>query len=201
MNNPTPMIEAEHFYLRAIERADYEQAMGAWLNDREVTRYLVRGTIPQNLEQRVQSYEQLLHSSTDIELAIVMKENDAVVGVAGLHGIQWVPRHAELRILIGNRQAWGKHIGREASQLLLAYGFEILNLQKILLGVNQANIRALRCYQAIGFVEEGVLRREVYRNGKYYDVVRMSMLVEEYRKQLDQWSTKPAIMRQLHHHD
>lgn len=55
-----------------------------------------------------------------------------------------------------------------------------MNLEKVWLGVNAANMAALSCYKKAGFQEEGILRKEVFRNNKYYDIIRMSILREEY---------------------
>ena len=63
---------------------------------------------------------------------------------------------------------------------MIDYGFDKLNLNKIWLGVNSENKAAVKSYKAAGFVEEGVLRQEIYRNGRYYDATRMSILREEF---------------------
>jgi RimJ/RimL family protein N-acetyltransferase len=38
----------------------------------------------------------------------------------------------------------------------------------------------VKSYEKSGFKREGVLRQEIYRNGKYYDAIRMSVLRQEY---------------------
>ena len=83
--------------------------------------------------------------------------------------------------MIGDTSFWNKGIGTEVNQLLMIYGFEMLNLEKIWLGVNAANSSAHKSYLNAGFKEEGRLRNEVYRAGEYFDVVRMSILRNEYQ--------------------
>jgi len=48
------------------------------------------------------------------------------------------------------------------------------------------NPGARRVYEHVGFVLEGVLRRAMFREGRYIDVHRMSILEEEWRATLGQ---------------
>jgi RimJ/RimL family protein N-acetyltransferase len=91
-------------------------------------------------------------------------------------------RTAEFRIFLGNKAYWTRGIGTECTKLMVVYGFEKLNLNRIWLGVNADNIGGVRAYEKAGFIKEGILRQEQYRNFRYYDVVRMSVLRSEYEK-------------------
>ena len=192
-----PFLKGRLFYLRPVRRTDYDAVMTRWLSDRTVTRFLSRGTFPQTTEQLSRQYDQLITSSSDIEFTIALTENDAAIGVVGLHSMSWIARHAELRILIGERQSWRQGIGTEACQLICSYGFEVLNFQKVWLGVSAGNLAALTAYRLSGFQEEGRLRNELFRNGRYYDVVRMSMLEAEYRTHSPNWPCASLIAEQL----
>jgi diamine N-acetyltransferase len=56
-----------------------------------------------------------------------------------------------------------------------------MNLHRIYLRVHADNLGAIKAYQAAGFVHEGVLRQDVYRNGEYLDVLVMAVLKSEWR--------------------
>ena len=47
-------------------------------------------------------------------------------------------------------------------------------------GQGTGNVRAVRSYEKAGFVLEGRLREAVYKNGKYDDVLIMSVLRSEW---------------------
>ena len=64
--------------------------------------------------------------------------------------------------------------------LLLRHGFRTLNLNRVYLRVHADNKRAIRTYEKVGFVHEGKLRQAVYKNGKYKDVLLMSVLHDEW---------------------
>jgi len=82
--------------------------------------------------------------------------------------------------LIGDKSYWNQGYGTEALRLLLRVGFETLNLHRIFLRVYETNPRAIRAYEKAGFVQEGRQRQAEFKDGRYIDVLVMSMLVAEY---------------------
>ena len=181
-NHPAVYLTGKGIYLRSLCEQDFTDTMPSWINDRDVTRFLARGTFPANTSALKAEFEQLQTNEHEIQLALVEKSSDKYIGIVGLHTVNWIARHGEFRILIGEKELWGKGYGTEACQLMVAYAFEALNFNRVWLGVNAANQRAVKSYQAGGFKTEGELRHEVYRNGVYYNVVRMSILRNESMK-------------------
>lgn len=193
----SPFLVCEGAYLRPVQREDFTVHLRQWLTEREVTRHLVRGIFPTTLEQLENAFVETQNNPSEVQLTVVAKERNEPIGITGLYGIDWLPRLSEFRILLGSRAHWGRGIGTEVCQMLIAYGFETLNLHKIWLGVNSANMRAAKSYQKVGFVNEGQLRQEIYRNGRYYDAVRMSLLRGEYDTVVTTWPIYRAIQEQL----
>ena len=75
----------------------------------------------------------------------------------------------------------GKGHGTDMLRALLAFGFDSLRLERIELDVYDFNADAHRLYQRIGFVDEGVARHRIFREGRHVDLHQMSMLAAEYR--------------------
>lgn len=175
-----PFIVGKKIYLRGLEKNDLAGNMFQWANDPDVTYYMFTGAMPNTMELLEEEYAQLLKSETDVVLAVIDKEADIHIGNVGLYSINWISRSAEFRIIIGEKEYWSKGYGTEATKLIVEYGFERLNLNKLWLGVNAEHKGAIKAYENAGFVHEGILRQEIYRNGKYYDAVRMSILRDEY---------------------
>jgi RimJ/RimL family protein N-acetyltransferase len=166
--------------LRAFARDDLE-AYRRWLDDPRVTEYLEMGARPTR-EADCEAFWRLASESEDaLVFAIVERKGGKVVGTCGLYLLQWICRRAQFNILIGEPSAWDKGYGSEAARLVLDYAFDKLNLNSVQLGVNADNARAVRSYEKVGFVHEGVRRQFIYRNGRYYDMVMMSVLRDEYR--------------------
>jgi RimJ/RimL family protein N-acetyltransferase len=67
-------------------------------------------------------------------------------------------------------------------RLMLQHGFDTLNLNRIFLRVYSNNLRAIRCYEKAGFVQEGCMRQAHYQDGNYLDILLMSVLHSEWVK-------------------
>lgn len=172
-------LEGDVVYCRALTPDD-APAMSNWLNDEDVTRLLYQGLRPMSAAAVYDVWSREALDSNTISLAVCRKDDDQFVGTTGVYDLQWVVRSASFRVFIGDKASWDRGIGTECARLMLRYGFDKLNLHRIWLGVNAANERAVRAYEKAGFVREGLLRQEQFRNGVYYDVVRMAVLRDEY---------------------
>ena len=175
------MIEGRVVRLRALERTDVERAY-AWVNDREVTQYLLlRYPMSRAQEEKylAETAEQG-NSFADVRLAIETKDG-LHIGMCGLHHGSAEDRHASLGIMVGDKSYWSTGYGSDAVMTLLRFAFDQMNLNKVELGVFEFNARAIACYRKCGFVEEGRLRGDRYAEGRYWDTVVMAVLDEEFR--------------------
>jgi RimJ/RimL family protein N-acetyltransferase len=82
--------------------------------------------------------------------------------------------------MIGDKTYWTQGYGTEAVRLLIKHGFNSLNLNRIFLRVFENNPRAIRAYEKAGFVHEGRERQAEFRDGRYIDVLLMSILKDEF---------------------
>ncbi len=98
-----------------------------------------------------------------------------------MHNIDWVHRSADLGIVIGNKDMWGKGYGKLAWNMITYYGFHVLNLNRIGAGVFKNNIASLKSAQASGFKIEGELREYFFKNGSYHPVMILSALRNEFK--------------------
>lgn len=102
-----------------------------------------------------------------------------LVGYLSIMVIHPVFRSAEMGITIGPADERGKGLGREAVGLGLRYCWDNLGLERVNLRIYGDNPAAIRCYQAAGFVMEGVQRKAAYLAGRRVDVTLMGALREE----------------------
>ena len=177
------MLKGERLILRAWERDDLPR-LHEFNNDLEVE-LLGGGDAPKpQSRERIQMWFEEREKSDKprpSELGnFVIEADGKVIGTCGLWHYSATASNCFLGIGIGDREYWGKHYGREAIGLLLDYAFRVHNLNRVCLDTSSANERALRCYRACGFVEEGRLRRHDWNNGQYVDRVYMGILREEY---------------------
>ena len=173
------MIEGRLVNLRAIEPADAERFF-RWVNDREVMRTLMP-RYPWSLVTEKEWAESAAKPIEfgDVKLAIDTKDGTHI-GTCGLHRGRPEDRHAELGIVIGDKEYWSQGYGTDAMRTLVNFAFQQMNLNKVSLGVFEFNERAQAVYRKLGFVEEGRFREDYYQDGQYWDIIRMSVLRREF---------------------
>jgi len=174
----TVFMDGERLYLRPLESTDLDRCM-AWINDSKMLPFLGRHH-PMSRVQETEWLASQYKSEKHVNLAIVLKEGDRHIGNCGFSNIDYINRVAMFGILIGESDAWNQGYGTEATRLILAYGFEQLNLHRIELEVYSLNPRAKKAYEKVGFKLEGTKRESYYRNGQFHDTHIMAMLRSEW---------------------
>lgn len=175
------VIYGNRVRLRSAERSDLEKFM-EWINDPEVTEGLTL-FLPMSSVDEEKWFETVMQRPQEEKpLVIDMKEGSTwrLIGNSSFFDFDWVARSAEVGIMIGEKSIWNRGYGTEVMTLLLRHGFRTLNLNRVYLRVYAENKRAIRTYEKVGFLHEGSLRQAVYKNGKYSDVLIMSVLREEW---------------------
>lgn len=168
-------LKGRNLFLRPLLERDLNLNYVSWLNDPQVNEFSRRSLLPTN-EIEAKKYISTLDSN-DIVLAICLK-NGKHVGNIKFGPIDWVNRSAEISILIGEKNEWGKGYGSEAIYLISKHLFQKLNLVRIEAGtINPAFSRAV---EKLGWKKEGVLRKAFFINGEYKDIIRLSILQEEF---------------------
>ena len=113
--------------------------------------------------------------------AWIVEADGKLVGEARLDNLDTTDRRARLAIGLYHESHLGRRIGRKAIDLVLAQGFGPLGLHRIDLRVLAYNARAIRCYEACGFVREGIERDSAFVDGRWQDDWIMAILEHEYR--------------------
>lgn len=112
-------------------------------------------------------------------LYLIETVNDSkVIGHVGLYDIDYRVRKAEFAILIAGDENQDKGYGSLCTKYMIDYAFGELNLRKVTLTLLNDNKRALSLYEKYGFVREGVMKDDQYKNGKYHDVILMALFKE-----------------------
>lgn len=172
------MYEGHLVRLRAFERGDAD-ANHAFVNDYETLRGMLSGIpFPASMEDEYRWLEQQTsYSRGEYQFAVEDFEGD-LVGRCGIIRLDWKNRVAELGIMIGTPYR-RRGYASEAMALLCDFCFREMNLHKLKVSVFDFNEGAIRCYEKNGFVREGVLRGEMWRDGAYRDVVLLARFSTE----------------------
>ena len=165
--------------LRQPEPSDLD-ALYCHKNDPEVANLLVgfrNGLSHAGMRRWLESHEE---RSDEVLWVIAEAETDRCLGHVGLYRIAHRTRSAEFGIMLGDKNSWGKGIGRGVTRFAVGYGFTMLNLNRVELTVLATNQRALGLYKSLGFAVEGTMRQAQFKEGQYIDVIMMSLLRDEF---------------------
>lgn len=175
-------VECDGFYLRGLEDGDLSGPWFSWFNDPEITAFQNKGYIPNTLQAQ-RAYLETLHlSDKDVVFAIIDSASDGHVGNVGLHAIDWIHRSATLGIVVGEKEYMGRGWGKQAWAAITRYGFEVINLHKICATAFDGNDRSIKCALASGFEIEGTQKEQMYKNGKYCDLVWMGITRDRWER-------------------
>ncbi|KYK32315.1 MAG: hypothetical protein AYK19_03310 [Theionarchaea archaeon DG-70-1] len=176
----TTFLVGDQVYLRPIEPEDLS-FICKWANDPEI-RKLTGEVLPMSMGRTTEFLERIHKEKDRVWFTVVLKENDRLIGEAGLLRMFHPWRTTDFTLIIGEKDCWGKGYGTEAALLLLDYAFGYLNFHRVSIGVVGFNKRALQFYEKVGFKKEGVQRDGYYYDHEYHDFVMMSILEDEFRE-------------------
>lgn len=174
-------IEGETICLNSLTRMDIP-VLHAWFNDPVVTEHMNKGAFPNSEEIQEEFIQGISKSKNDLQLTIILKENNSLVGTVGIHKIDWIHRHGDVSVVMGDRNHWGKGIAKNAIALVIRHAFTKMNLKRLTAGMSALNIRSRKCFEDNGFALEGIRRKHFFYRGEYVDVLMLGILREEWAK-------------------
>lgn len=163
-------IDGERIILCPLERRLHLDTCYKWFNDQEVIQYLLTDCMPTTYENETKWFDELSLNDRLI-FAVETRDKRKYIGNVGLHHINWINHNARTVTIIGDKDEWGKGFGTEAKKLIIAYAFNNLNLHKLSSYVIEDNLRSRRINERCGFDVEGRLQQQIYRQGKYHNVI------------------------------
>jgi [ribosomal protein S5]-alanine N-acetyltransferase len=161
-------LKGNQIYLRKLEVTDASIDYLSWLNCYDVTKFTESRFYPQSFESLTE-YIVNANNSTNITFAIVDLLSDKHIGNVKLGNINWIHRYADIGLIIGDSNFWNKGIAKEAISLVVGYGFNTLNLRKIVAGIYSMNKGSIRAFEKAGFSKAYTEKEKYYFEGKYID--------------------------------
>ena len=137
---------------------------------------------PATLEGWEKWFEEHLAKDAKDSAHFAIEAEGKLIGMCGLWEFNAHTQTCELGVAIGDKEYWGRGYGREVVGVLVAYAFRTRNFRKVCLNTSGTNGRAIACYRACGFVEEGRLRQQLWVDGQYVDEVHMGILRDEWER-------------------
>lgn len=170
------------YRLRELERQDMKTING-WRNNSEVISLLGAPFRYINLEVDENWFDSYMKNRNNCVRCAIL-DDDVLIGLVSLTGIDMLNRSAEFHIMIGDTGSQNKGAGTFATEEMLRHAFDNMNLNRIMLTVLEDNERALHMYEKVGFIKEGTMRSVYYKGGTYVNAIICSILHEEYNAKI-----------------
>ncbi len=167
-------------YLRAVEPEDIEK-INQYHNDEKVFSSTMANKFFISLERdKVWAKNLMLDDSKAVYWSVCLKENDNMIGFTSLINIDLRNRKAYIGGMTIDREYQNKKLSLDAIEQVFNYGFHELGLNKISTGYLETHRVTEISLRKFGFVKEMLLREEVYKLGKFHNVIIASLLASEY---------------------
>ena len=162
--------------LRDIVPGDRDMIL-SWRNLPEIRKYMYTDHLI-TLEEHEAWFQRIMNDPTSTYWIIVCDSED--VGLVNLYSIDRRHHRSYWAFYIVSPNVRGKGVGTFAEYFVLRHVFDELNLNKLCCEVLDFNQGVVRMHKSFGFVQEGLLRKHVFKGGKAHDVVCLGMLREEW---------------------
>ena len=174
-SSETAFLTGKSIFLRKLVLKDANFNYLKWMHDVNITSGIYTGIYPTSLKELKNYIRSAAQNKNELAFAICWKRSRVHIGNIKIESFDMISRTCGLGIIIGEKKYWGRGVGEEACSMMIDYAFERLNFRKITLIVFSNNPAAFRLYSKLGFKKEGVLKRHIFRNGRYEDKIFMSL--------------------------
>lgn len=165
---------AKRIYLRPLKLTDVTERYLDWLRDQEVKAFLEVDGNELKLDD-IRSYILAGPASGDYYMyAICLKENDLHIGNVKVGPINQKHLIADLPVVIGDKEFWGKGLAVEAISLGNQIAFAEHGIRKLHGQIYRSNIGSIKAYCRAGWIIEGLIRGRYLVNGEAMDQVMVS---------------------------
>ena len=169
----------DHSRLRAQEKEDLH-ALRKWYNDLEI----MKGTTLDIIPYPIIGLEKLFVARLKEpgQRMTIQDDQGKPIGEVCLFDLDDRNRSAQLSIIIGEKNSWGKSIGKTAMKEFIDMIFDLMPTERLHARVPAFNEGGIALLRSLGFFHEGTEKKALYRNGEYHDVLCFALLREEVGK-------------------
>ncbi|HYH93700.1 MAG TPA: GNAT family protein [Candidatus Saccharimonadales bacterium] len=157
-------------------------AFRRWYADPEIARLARYQEAPMRADEIERFFAARVVGTEALAMAIHEASTGRLIGSCAFSQLDADNGSALYHITIGEKDAWGQGYGTEATRLMLDHAFGTLGLHRIALFVFEFNERAIRAYRRCGFVIEGRSRESIWRDGRWWDELAMSVLESDWKR-------------------
>lgn len=190
------ILKGHKVTLRAITKQDLPLLVDL-MNDPEIENTVVGYAHAVSLEEEEKWFESYIGKNDPMRW-MIETDKDGTVGTIIMGDFDWKNRVAHLTgIKIKKEKVTESGVAIDATLTMLEYGFNQLNLNRIEGSYLEYNKQSAALSKLVGYVEEGISRDAVYKNGAYHNLVQMAILKSDYEKLKKRKKTKKCGVEEI----
>lgn len=174
-------IYGKKIYLRAMEPEDMEMLRDT-VNDPEIERMVGGWSFPTSAYEQMKWFENVYQDQRNKRFIIVDIKTDLALGMVNLVNIDWKNRVAFTGMKLHSTAPHGEGIATDAIMTIMSYAFDQLQLERLDGSWLLYNIPSKKAYEKCGWIEEGIKRHAIFKDGQYFDQAYAGVLKEDYMK-------------------
>lgn len=178
-----PVLETQRSRLRKL-RLDDAQDLFEYACDPEVAKYTT-WTAHESIEDSEYFLELVIEEYKNREVSswgIEHKADQKLIGTCGFVSCTLDDNRAEIGYAL-SRKYWGKGYMTEVVREIIAFGFCVMQLNRIEARCKLENMASARVMEKVGMKYEGILRQHLFVKGAYHDLKMYSILRQEWFEQ------------------
>jgi len=154
--------------LRYLNLNDATPEYVSWLNDPEINQYTESRFIVHTKES-VEDFISKTCNDSNHAFAIIDNESGLHIGNIKIGNINSQHLYADIGLIIGNKNFWGKGVATEAIKMCIDFAFNQLKLHRLYAGIYDKNIGSIKAFEKAGFICEGKERKKCLFEGEWTD--------------------------------
>ncbi len=176
-----PSLKTNRFDLVEINESHLENIFELY-RDPKVTEFfdLIPLKSREEAKKEIDFYRKRFKDNIGIRWGIALKNQTEIIGTLGYNKI--IKSHKGRIGYDLQSKYWGKGIMTEALEVIIDYGFDKLELNRIEAEVMQGNVGSEKLLAKLQFQKEGILKEWMYWNDNFHDITMFSLIKSDYQK-------------------
>jgi RimJ/RimL family protein N-acetyltransferase len=163
-----------------LDKSKHMENAIAWLNDPEVTEWIVQGDFPLTRLAEEEFFDTVAKEGDTAAHFAIESTEGVHLGFSGIIHIDWRHGYAVTGSFIGRTDFWGKGYGSDAVLVRTRYAFEVLGLRLLLSEVFDGNRRSVGMLEKAGYRETGRIPQRYWKRGAYRDLLQFTVTREDW---------------------
>ncbi len=178
-----PVLETKRLILRPVQADDYK-AVFDFASDPDVAKYTswdAHKTI-EDSKVLVRFITKRYADNKPSNWAVILKENNQLIGVCGFVSYYSANKRAEIAFAI-RKDCWNKGYMTEGVAKTIEFGFNEIKLNRIEAYCDAENDASAKVLEKCGMKCEGILKQYAYKGSSFRDMKSYAVLAGEYFKE------------------